>query len=584
MLLSAATASSTLLLPPAARQQRLASLRRVLPPLDDASLDALVSRHPSLLTADLELLRERAARWPREDDYFEVVAAAPASVLLSSQQNTTRARRMGAALAQLERGHARLQTRLGPRASGRGAAAAAAAARGRAASPRFYSKSLRVLDAVAVRGHARVSDAALRVAADRLSRMLRLLPAAVLERLSRRGASVHVIGQRQMTTDLPEHRHLRGQRGLYADDALRKADSPRGAKERPPRPRHYFGLAEVQLTADERTRGYGGLHASCGEENLVAPDDDPRYGGRDVLTHEMAHTLMDYGFSPALRTAIDEAFEASVARRGLWQRPDGTPAYAATCSEEYFAELTMWLFGTHGEWVDAKRKLPAPGPFGLQVYDPAGFAFVGAIYSGAHPLLAHVPPPPPRLRPTAGDARSEEAPPQEQEVVEAVVEEEEDEDDEQAPTAAAKDDADGDVEWGAQAAEDADGGAVGGTADALADEVATEEEVEQEVVEEEEQEGAPGPCTLELDNTGGAEAVEVLWVDHEGEARPWGRIGAGEVLMQRTWAGHVWEARPAEGKPCRYQMPLQRSECDGWAAELTAVVGEDCFGSSGSVD
>ena len=45
-------------------------------------------------------------------------------------------------------------------------------------------------------------------------------------------------------------------------------------------------------TIDERTRGMGGLEASCGEENLLAPDDEPKYAGRDILTHELAHTLM----------------------------------------------------------------------------------------------------------------------------------------------------------------------------------------------------------------------------------------------------------------------------------------------------
>lgn len=32
--------------------------------------------------------------------------------------------------------------------------------------------------------------------------------------------------------------------------------------------------------------------ASCGEENLLGLDVDPRYRGRDILSHEFAHTLM----------------------------------------------------------------------------------------------------------------------------------------------------------------------------------------------------------------------------------------------------------------------------------------------------
>ena len=101
-----------------------------------------------------------------------------------------------------------------------------------------------------------VSDAALLVASDRLSRMIRLLPPPLLHRMRRRSASVHIIGRRQQVSDLPEYRHLKGERGHYAGDAERAA--PRDKRRpRPRRPRHYYGLSEAQLTADERTRGYG---------------------------------------------------------------------------------------------------------------------------------------------------------------------------------------------------------------------------------------------------------------------------------------------------------------------------------------
>jgi hypothetical protein len=101
-----------------------------------------------------------------------------------------------------------------------------------------------------------VSDAALLVASDRISRMLRLLPPPLLQRMRRRSASVHIIGRRQQVSDLPEYRHLKGERGHYAGDAERAA--PRDKRRpRPRRPSHYHGLSEAQLTADERTRGYG---------------------------------------------------------------------------------------------------------------------------------------------------------------------------------------------------------------------------------------------------------------------------------------------------------------------------------------
>ena len=97
-----------------------------------------------------------------------------------------------------------------------------------------------------------------------------------------------------------------------------------------------------------------------------------------MLSHELAHTLLDYGLPPAVRRAVERCYQASVGERGLWRRPDGAPAYAATSVDEYFAELSMWVWGTHGEYVDEQRKLPTAGPRGLSRYDPDGFELIGA--------------------------------------------------------------------------------------------------------------------------------------------------------------------------------------------------------------
>ena len=61
---------------------------------------------------------------------------------------------------------------------------------------------------------------------------------------------------------------------------------------------------EKGVTLDQRARGMGGLQTSCGEENLLDLDADPRYAGRDILTHEFAHLLMDFGLPAALREEI----------------------------------------------------------------------------------------------------------------------------------------------------------------------------------------------------------------------------------------------------------------------------------------
>jgi len=265
---------------------------------------------------------------------------------------------------------------------------------GRSLSARFFSKT--VPNHLPIRAHSVVPDSALFVASDRMSRQLRGLPPAVIERLCRRGAALHLIGSRQVTTDLPEHRHLRGVRGAVPgevaedEEARRLAESvgrDRAALSPELERRRRRLLPSSQMTLDERSRGMGGLQASCGEENLLAPEADPRYRGRCVLSHELSHTVMDHGLPAAARAAITACWEGAW-RKGLWRRPDGSCAYAASAPEEYFAELSMWYWGSHGEFVDDANRLPTPGPWGLARYDPDGFALVGALWSGRHASLA----------------------------------------------------------------------------------------------------------------------------------------------------------------------------------------------------
>ena len=326
------------------------------------------------------------------------------------------------------------------------------------------------LSGLRVRAHDDVSDAAMWVAADRVGRMMRRQSKAVHQRLERADAAIHLVGRRQSVSDLPEHRHLKGRRGDYAEEA-----------ERDPRRVQRYGvwaersedgrsfrlplLSAEQLTTDERTRGLGGLQASCGEENLLGLDVDPRYAGRDILTHEFAHCLMDYGLPSAAREAIVEGFERSVGQRGLWRRPDGSKAYAATNADEYFAELSMWFWGSHGEFADRARRLPPPGPRGLSAYDPDGFALVGAIYDGTHPALHgdKLGPPPVRTQPAQQDARSADA--------------------------------------------------AGG------------ESVE---------------VTLEF--VAAAKELTLAWIDADGERHDYGSVAPHGKRMQKTFAGHVWEA------------------------------------------
>jgi hypothetical protein len=62
--------------------------------------------------------------------------------------------------------------------------------------------------------------------------------------------------------------------------------------------------------------------------------------------------------------------------KGLWK-----PAYASTNPDEYFAELTMWYFGNHGDMVIPGTEVK-PGATWLKSYDPDGYALLEKIYQG----------------------------------------------------------------------------------------------------------------------------------------------------------------------------------------------------------
>ncbi|MCX6878458.1 MAG: glycoside hydrolase family 127 protein [Verrucomicrobia bacterium] len=208
----------------------------------------------------------------------------------------------------------------------------------------FFAKQLDY-HGIPIKAHAVVSDAALREAYQRLDLLLQQQP-VVLANLVKAGAELHIIGKDQVTSDLPEHRHMKG----------KPIDS-------------YGGK-----TVDERTRGLGGLLTSCGEENLLRLDKD-HYRGRDICLHEFAHNVRNAGMTPAVRKQFDEQRERSL-KNQLW-----VGSYAGSNPDEFFAELTMWYFGTFGDMGMAGPK-PGNGKEGLRKYDPEAFALLDDFYSG----------------------------------------------------------------------------------------------------------------------------------------------------------------------------------------------------------
>jgi alpha-glucosidase len=170
----------------------------------------------------------------------------------------------------------------------------------------FFSKQV-VCEGIPIKAHKDVADKALLEAHRRLSRMLANLP-VVRQNLVDVGAELQIIGKDQQTSDLPSERHWKG-----------KPYETRGDKS---------------LTIDQRTRGVGGLPASCGEENLLKLPVDRYRDHRDICTHEFAHTVLEYGLSPDVRDMLRAQYRKSL-DKGLWKTAYRIVQRAARRNQEF---------------------------------------------------------------------------------------------------------------------------------------------------------------------------------------------------------------------------------------------------------
>lgn len=200
----------------------------------------------------------------------------------------------------------------------------------------FYRKHID-LGGLPVLSSDKVSDAGLLEAAHLIKQMLANRP-DVLKEMARRGVRFVVMAPTEMTTDVPEQRHLKN---------------------------------DTKTDWDKRARGLGGKITSCGEENLLNLKGD-RYGRENILIHEFGHAIHNYGlasldrkFDARLRETYRAAMEA-----GLWK-----DTYAATNHGEYWAEGVQSYFdcnnppnkGVHND-VNTREELAK--------YDPALFELV----------------------------------------------------------------------------------------------------------------------------------------------------------------------------------------------------------------
>ncbi|HEY3414933.1 MAG TPA: hypothetical protein VGM51_18015 [Armatimonadota bacterium] len=213
----------------------------------------------------------------------------------------------------------------------------------------FYSRVI-LADGIPIKAHADVSDEAMLEAARRISRLLQNIP-VVRDNLIARGAEHHIIAVNQQCSDLPEWRHMKGE----------------SVTDR---------TGTGKMLFDDRVRGMGGIISSSGEDNLLQLPDERYTDHRDICTHEFAHGIQMGGMSENVVRAFEEQHGRA---RGLW------PSYAGTNEHEYFAELTMWYFGTRGDYgaIDPE---PEPGAEWLKQHDPAGYALIDDFYAGRLPV------------------------------------------------------------------------------------------------------------------------------------------------------------------------------------------------------
>lgn len=199
---------------------------------------------------------------------------------------------------------------------------------------------------LAIRSFECVPLKALEEAADIVESMLRLTPDTIKRKLVSSRVTVGVIGVRQVTSDIPMHAHLKGK--SCGDDR----------------------------TYDEGTRGVGGTTwcpcSSIAEENLLMYDEDI-YDAESIMVHELAHTVMNCGFSQQQHLQLEEAYAYCC------ERPErfDSRQYFMCNTEEFWAELTQaWFHASIRKDVNGSINTRA----GLKEAIPKAAALMAHVY------------------------------------------------------------------------------------------------------------------------------------------------------------------------------------------------------------
>jgi hypothetical protein len=199
----------------------------------------------------------------------------------------------------------------------------------------FYKKHLDY-KGYSIFSSAKVSDEALFEARYLIDKML-CEREDVLKAMIQRSCRFMVMAPTEMTTDVPEQRHMKN---------------------------------DPKTNWDTRARGLGGKLTSCGEENLLNLKGD-RYKQENILIHEFSHAVHQQGlkevdptFDGRLRKAYTKAMD-----KELWK---GT--YVATNHSEYWAEGVQAYFDCMRPQFGANTREK------LEKYDPDLFALVDEVF------------------------------------------------------------------------------------------------------------------------------------------------------------------------------------------------------------
>lgn len=222
----------------------------------------------------------------------------------------------------------------------------------------FYEQYC-VVHGIAIVASDVVPAAALEQARSILAAMLANVASGAIESIVAYDVRVGIIGQGQVTTDMPEHADL--------NDVFPGTDwdgATRGVAATPPRP----------LT-------------SAAEENVLCTPSDV-YAGESILVHEFAHTVHELGVASidaTFQARLDTAYAQAMAA-DLWEQ-----TYAATNATEYWAEGVQSYFDANG------HSDPPNGVHNhvatraqLATYDPGLYALVDEVFGGSE-LGGHCP-------------------------------------------------------------------------------------------------------------------------------------------------------------------------------------------------